>query len=65
MNQKILMRMLKRLGVREVEVVENGKLAVEREAEKAFDIVLMVRIVFAFSCFGGVLEYVSLLMLLL
>jgi CheY-like chemotaxis protein len=40
-NQKILMRMLKRIGVAEVEVVENGKLAVEREAEKKFDIILM------------------------
>ena len=40
-NQKILMRMLKRLGVADIEVVENGKLCVEREAEKAFDIVLM------------------------
>ncbi|CAB9513725.1 activated protein kinase catalytic subunit alpha-1 [Seminavis robusta] len=40
-NQKILVRMLKRVGVSHIVVVENGKLAVEREAEEEFDIVLM------------------------
>lgn len=40
-NQKILTRMLKRVGVAEIVVEENGKLAVEKEAEKEFDIVLM------------------------
>ena len=40
-NQKILIRMLKRLGVPTIEMAENGKLAVEKEAEMAFDIILM------------------------
>ena len=40
-NQKILIRMLKRLGVPTIEMMENGKLAVEKEAEMAFDIILM------------------------
>lgn len=40
-NQKILVRMLKRLNVAEIEVVENGQLAVDKEASSEFDIVLM------------------------
>lgn len=40
-NQKILMRMLKRLGVPTVVMMENGKLAVVKEAEEEFDVILM------------------------
>ncbi|KAL3909298.1 MAG: hypothetical protein SGILL_008140 [Bacillariaceae sp.] len=40
-NQKILWRMLKRLGVKEIKMVENGKLAVEEEAQTQYDVVLM------------------------
>jgi CheY-like chemotaxis protein len=40
-NQKILVRMLKRLGVENVEVVGDGQKAVDREAVTPFDIVLM------------------------
>jgi CheY-like chemotaxis protein/two-component sensor histidine kinase len=40
-NQKILARMLQRLNVKDVVMVENGQLAVEAEASQPFDIVLM------------------------
>ena len=40
-NQKVLSRILTRLGIENVEIVGNGKLAVEREASEQFDIVLM------------------------
>eukprot|EP00529_Nitzschia_sp_RCC80_P006728 CAMPEP_0113493838 /NCGR_PEP_ID=MMETSP0014_2-20120614/28800_1 /TAXON_ID=2857 /ORGANISM="Nitzschia sp." /LENGTH=1552 /DNA_ID=CAMNT_0000387717 /DNA_START=353 /DNA_END=5011 /DNA_ORIENTATION=- /assembly_acc=CAM_ASM_000159 len=40
-NQKVLSKMLKRLGVEHVIIVGNGKEAVEREAEEEFDLVLM------------------------
>jgi CheY-like chemotaxis protein len=40
-NQKILEKMLRRLGVGKVVMVENGKLAVEAEAKEEFDVVLM------------------------
>jgi len=40
-NQKVLNRILKRLGAEKVTIVENGKLAVDREANEIFDIVLM------------------------
>jgi signal transduction histidine kinase/CheY-like chemotaxis protein len=41
-NQKVLTRMLNRLGVTKVDVVDNGQKAVDREAEKGdYDIVYM------------------------
>jgi CheY-like chemotaxis protein len=40
-NQKVLSKMLHRLGVEHVVIVGNGKEAVEREAQEAFDLVLM------------------------
>jgi len=40
-NQKILFRMLKRLGVPTIEMKDNGKLAVEEEARTEYDICLM------------------------
>lgn len=40
-NQKILVRMLKRLGIEQVEVVDNGEKAIGKEANKPFDVVLM------------------------
>jgi signal transduction histidine kinase len=40
-NQKVLLRMLNRLGADKVVIVENGKEAVKREESEPFDIVLM------------------------
>jgi CheY-like chemotaxis protein len=40
-NQKVLSRMLDRLGVNQVSIVENGKLAVDRVATEDYDVVLM------------------------
>jgi len=40
-NQKVLRRMLTRLGVEDIETVENGALAVERESARQFDLILM------------------------
>lgn len=40
-NQKVLRRILERLGIKEIEIVDNGKKAVDREAETEFDVVLM------------------------
>jgi len=40
-NQKVLVRILNRMGINNVEVVENGKLAVEREATVIFDLIFM------------------------
>lgn len=40
-NQKVLCRMLGRLNVDSVDVVENGRLAVEREACTPYDVILM------------------------
>ncbi|KAG7340885.1 multi-sensor hybrid histidine kinase [Nitzschia inconspicua] len=40
-NQKIMTRMLHRLGVKDVVMVENGKLAVAAEKARPFDVVLM------------------------
>ena len=40
-NQKVLVRMLARLGVKNVEVVSNGQEAVDREAQNEYDIVYM------------------------
>ena len=40
-NQKVLLRMLKRLGFKHVDVVDNGQLAVDKEASQTYDVVLM------------------------
>jgi CheY-like chemotaxis protein len=40
-NQKVLMRMLSRLNVKSIDVVENGRDAVEREACTPYDVILM------------------------
>jgi two-component system sensor histidine kinase/response regulator len=40
-NQKVIVRLLNRLGVNNVEVVDNGQKAVEKEKEHAFDVILM------------------------
>lgn len=40
-NQKVAKRILNRIGIEKITVVENGKLAVEEEATGAFDLVLM------------------------
>ena len=40
-NQMVLTKMLKNLGVEQVTVVENGKLALESAKKTAFDIILM------------------------
>ena len=40
-NQKVLQRMLTRLGMTHVRMVGNGKDAVEAEAQESFDVVLM------------------------
>lgn len=40
-NQKVLMRMLNRLNVKYIDVVENGRDAVEREACTPYDVILM------------------------
>jgi CheY-like chemotaxis protein len=40
-NQKVLLRILNRLGINNVVVVDNGQQAVDREAAEPFDVVLM------------------------
>lgn len=40
-NQKVAKRILNRIGIDKIKVVENGKLAVEAEATGAYDLVLM------------------------
>jgi len=40
-NQKVLSRLLERLGVAVVKVVSNGKLAVDLEAQESFDVIFM------------------------
>ena len=40
-NQKVLQRVLVRLGLQHIDIVENGKLAVEKESRSKYDIVLM------------------------
>jgi signal transduction histidine kinase/ActR/RegA family two-component response regulator len=40
-NQKVLLRILNRLGIKNVVVVDNGQKAVDREAAEPFDVVLM------------------------
>lgn len=40
-NQKVMRRLLQRLGVTDVQVAENGKVAVEKEAAESFDLVFM------------------------
>ena len=41
MNQKVMARMLKRLGIADVEMVDNGEEAVKRTTEKCFDLIFM------------------------
>jgi hypothetical protein len=40
-NQKVIMRMLQRLGLETIDLVDNGEKAVEKEASNEYDIVLM------------------------
>lgn len=40
-NQKVLRKILERLCVRSVEIVDNGRKAVDREAQAEFDLVLI------------------------
>lgn len=40
-NQKVLLRMLKRIGIVDITVVDNGKEAVEAEASREFDLIFM------------------------
>lgn len=40
-NQKVLVRILKKMGVENVVVVDNGQKAVDQEATQKFDVVLM------------------------
>jgi len=40
-NQKVMLRLLKRLGIEDVKVADNGKIALELEDEEDFDIILM------------------------
>lgn len=40
-NQKVLDRMLRRMGVKQVEIVENGQQAVDRSLSEPFDLILM------------------------
>lgn len=40
-NQKVLLRLLRRLGMEDVDTVENGQLAVEASKEKDYDLILM------------------------
>jgi len=42
-NQKVIGRMLSRIGIGTVRIVDNGKKAVETEANEPFDVVLMDR----------------------
>ena len=45
-NQKVLKRILQRLGVEKITIVDNGQKAVDQENMEIFDLVLMVRVVF-------------------
>jgi signal transduction histidine kinase len=40
-NQKVMKRMLLRLGLEHVDIVENGQEAVDREATQTYDVILM------------------------
>ena len=40
-NQKVLLRMLQRLGFKHVDIVDNGQQAVDKEASQPYDVVLM------------------------
>jgi CheY-like chemotaxis protein len=40
-NQKVLVRMLTRLGAENVDIVDNGEKAVDLEASKTYDLILM------------------------
>ena len=50
-NQKVLRNILKRLGIINVAIVENGRQAVDREAAEPFDVVLMDMQVSVGCCF--------------
>lgn len=40
-NQKVLSRILRKLGIKNVEIVDNGQKAVDREAADPFDVIFM------------------------
>jgi CheY-like chemotaxis protein len=40
-NQKVMKRMLLRLGLEHIDIVENGQEAVDREATQTYDVILM------------------------
>jgi len=40
-NQKVLARMLQRLGIKHLDIVDNGEKAVEKEAKNRYDLILM------------------------
>ncbi|CAB9523593.1 Hybrid signal transduction histidine kinase J [Seminavis robusta] len=40
-NQKVMVRMLNRIGIHNIEIADNGQKAVEMEASKKFDVVLL------------------------
>lgn len=40
-NQKVIKRLLERLGITKVQIAENGQVAVDREAAECFDVVFM------------------------
>lgn len=41
MNQKVIQRILKNLGLEDIEIVDNGQRAIEAEKAQPYDIVLM------------------------
>lgn len=41
MNQKVLQRLLKKLGIEKVDIASNGRIAVEMEKKTTYDLVLM------------------------
>jgi signal transduction histidine kinase/CheY-like chemotaxis protein len=40
-NRKVMQRMLDRLGIQHIDIVENGQQAVDREASQRYDVILM------------------------
>ena len=40
-NQKVMKRMLLRLGLEQIDIVENGQEAVDREVAQRYDVILM------------------------
>lgn len=49
-NQKVLVRILNKLGIDQVQVVDNGQKAVDMEATEQFDVILMDMQVSKYSC---------------